>query len=195
MTNINQNTAPKLVTVKNVLTQLVKAEYLRRDVTIAALYHTMVHGNIAWAEQFTREHAALLDGALRQVFPIVWDKGNESKGMKAHYRLAKIEKRDQMRAEFGATREMSWEDFYELALAYWMKHEKEQKRKELSADDMKDAAIKGMARAITKWAEMGMAYDDILVMVERARKGLDIVPKVVTTGKDAAKALAEKEAA
>ncbi|UMW87783.1 hypothetical protein OY1_02 [Vibrio phage OY1] len=176
MSTVTTNKAPKLTSVKQIRTQLIKAETMRRNVTISALYHALVKSNVAWMDNWSRTDAAMLDATLRVLCPTKWVKPDASKGIKGHYKRD-TKKADEIMGKLGVNREMTYPEFYPILEQYWLENSEKKKSEELTLDQ-KQGKLKGqMARLLGQWAEAGLSYGEVETMLKRARDGKDILPK------------------
>lgn len=173
---------PVLHTVKNIKAQLIKAETLRRDVTISALFHSLCKSNIAWADGWTHLDTALLDGTLRTMVPARWMEGNEAQGTRSQYKFSK-DKAIKALETLGVARDVEFPEFYAAALAYWEANSGKRKEQELSLDQEQDKMRGQMARLLGKWLESGMSLGEVEIMLKRARAGQEILPKPVKAAK------------
>lgn len=175
-TSVTTKIPAKPVSVKSIKSQLMKAEHLRRDVTISALFHALCKANIAWTDGWTRLDSALLDGTIRGLCPTRFVEGNEAKGLRSQYQYNK-DKAIKVLAELGVERDCSFSVFYSVLLAYWEKNNGKRKEAELSLDDQQEQMRNQMARLLKKWLDAGISLGEVEVMVKRARAGQDILPK------------------
>lgn len=181
-TSVTTKAPAKPVSVKSIKSQLMKAEHLRRDVTISALFHALCKANIAWAEGWTRLDSALLDGTLRGLCPTRYVESNEAKGIRASYQYNK-DKAIKVLAELGVERDVEFSVFYSVLLAYWEKNNGKRKEQELSLDDQQEQMRNQMARLLKKWLDSGISLGEVEVMLKRARAGQEILPKAVKGAK------------
>ena len=73
------HTEVKLVKVGSLNTAFRKNANQKVALTISALYHAVVHGNVAFADDWQRADATMLDAVLRPLFPMAFS--NKDKGV------------------------------------------------------------------------------------------------------------------
>lgn len=64
-------TEVKLVKVGSLNAAFRKNANQKIALTISALYHAVVHGNVAFADDWQRSDATMLDAVLRPLFPMI----------------------------------------------------------------------------------------------------------------------------
>lgn len=159
------HTEVKLVKVGSLNTAFRKNMNQKLSLTISALYHAVVHGNVAFADDWQRTDAVMLDAVLRPLFPMTFsnkDKKYSFSGVKA----------EEVQAHLNV--EFQKEDFTSFAgkvLKFYSANEKQTKKKELSASDVAGDLEKAAKALVRKFLSNGVSLDALKTAIVLAEKG------------------------
>lgn len=159
------HTEVKLVKVGSLNTAFRKNMNQKLALTISALYHAVVHGNVAFADDWQRTDAVMLDAVLRPLFPMTFsnkDKKYSFSGVKAGEVQALLGVEFQ-KEEFSA--------FAEKVLGFYSSNEKQTKKKELSASDVAGDLEKAAKALVKKFLSNGVSLDALKTAIVLAEKG------------------------
>ena len=137
----------------------------RRDLTINALYHGIIHGNVSYLQGFTKADVASFDTTLRQFIPVVWQKEGEFYQFDAK-KLAKVVEALAVDKEAMKT----FEVFAEHILSYWNMNNQRNKQEELTAQEIHDSAAKAFSKALATAFSKGMTVREIETAVIMFKK-------------------------
>jgi len=150
----------KYYAVGKVASTIRSVETTRRDATISALYHSLIKGNVAFLDGFTRADTAMFDSTLRTLLPVQWrwadaakTRGtyeyNKTKGAKV---LAKFEL---------AFADTTFEAFADAMLDYWMTNNQATKQAEIDAQTLHDNAAKRFQKQLEQAFGAGLTVSEI----------------------------------
>ena len=158
------HTEVKLVKVGALNTAFRKNANQKVALTISALYHAVVHGNVAFADDWQRTDATMLDAVLRPLFPMSYSKykkytfnGVKAKEVQAHLDV-EFQKED-------------FPSFAEKVLKFYSANEKQTKKKELSASDVAGDLEKAAKALVKKFMANGVSLDALKTAIVLAEKG------------------------
>ena len=158
------HTEVKLVKVGALNTAFRKNANQKVALIISALYHAVVHGNVAFADDWQRTDATMLDAVLRPLFPMSYSKykkytfnGVKAKEVQAHLDV-EFQKED-------------FPSFAEKVLAFYSANEKQTKKKELSASDVAGDLEKAAKALVKKFMANGVSLDALKTAIVLAEKG------------------------
>lgn len=159
------HTEVKLVKVGSLNTAFRKNMNQKLSLTISALYHAVVHGNVAFSDEWQRTDAVMLDAVLRPLFPMRFnnkDKKYSFDGVKS----------EEVQAHLGVqfqTEEFS--TFVEKVLRFYNTNEKQAKKKELTAADVAGDLAKAAKALVKKFVNSGVSLDALKTIIVMAEKG------------------------
>lgn len=159
------HTEVKLVKVGALNAAFRKNMNQKLALTISALYHAVVHGNVAFADDWQRSDVTMLDAVLRPLFPMSYsnkDKKYSFSGVKAK------EVQEHLNAEF---QKEDFPAFAEKVLAFYSANEKQTKKKELSASDVAGDLEKAAKALVKKFLSNGVSLDALKTAIVLAEKG------------------------
>lgn len=159
------HTEVKLVKVGSLNTAFRKNANQKVALTISALYHAVVHGNVAFADDWQRTDATMLDAVLRPLFPMSYsnkDKKYSFNGVKAK------EVQEHLNVEF---QKEGFASFAEKVLAFYSANEKQTKKKELAAVDVAGDLEKAAKALVKKFMANGVSLDALKTAIVLAEKG------------------------
>lgn len=159
------HTEVKLVKVGSLNTAFRKNANQKVALTISALYHAVVHGNVAFADDWQRSDATMLDAVLRPLFPMSYsnkDKKYSFNGVKAQEVQAHLNVEFQ-KEDFSA--------FAEKVLAFYSANEKQTKKKELASVDVAGDLEKAAKALVKKFMANGVSLDALKTAIVLAEKG------------------------
>ena len=158
------HTEVKLVKVGSLNTAFRKNANQKVALTISALYHAVVHGNVAFADDWQRTDATMLDAVLRPLFPMTFSNKDKYSfnGVKA------TEVQAHLNVEF---QKEDFSSFAEKVLAFYSANEKQTKKKELSASDVAGDLEKAAKALVKKFMANGVSLDALKTAIVLAEKG------------------------
>lgn len=159
------HTEVKLVKVGSLNTAFRKNMNQKLALSISALYHAVVHGNVAFADDWQRTDAVMLDAVLRPLFPMTFsskDKKYSFSGVKAGEVQAHLNVMFQQE---------SFESFAEKVLKFYSANEKQTKKKELSASDVAGDLEKAARALVKKFLKEDVSLDALKTAIVLAEKG------------------------
>ena len=170
----------KLIAVKAIPAQLTKAVTLKRDVTISALFHSVLFSNVAFTTGMKKADAADFDTVLRQLLPIKFDKksdGYQFNGKKAFESATALSiDLEALRARFKDgdidARADVVQEFYDACMAYYSANSDAKKNADLTADDKRNNALTRIKAGVKAAKDNGATDRDIVDMLIAA--GVDV---------------------
>lgn len=180
---MSNTSIPKLAPVKSLLDSLRKADYVRRDLTISALYHAMINNNVAFLDNAEQHDLALLDGTVKKFFPVNMIKNDKKEFVGFKYsKELNIKFKTELNIPDYKDNKIEWEEFYIIMLAYWEKNHVKAKKNQLTAEELfanRTAKLEDMLKVfLTNGGNKNMVLDMILKL-ERVMPNL--VTEEVTT--------------
>lgn len=159
------HTEVKLVKVGSLNTAFRKNMNQKLALTISALYHAVVHGNVAFSDDWKRTDAVMLDAVLRPLFPMTFSNkdskysfsGVKAKEVQAHLNV-EFQKED-------------FASFAEKVLKFYSTNEKQTKKKELAAVDVAGDLEKAAKALVKKFMASGVSLDALKTAIVLAEKG------------------------
>lgn len=159
------HTEVKLVKIGSLNTAFRKNANQKVALTISALYHAVVHGNVAFADDWQRSDATMLDAVLRPLFPMSYS----SKAKKYAFNGVKAkEVQAHLNVEF---KKEDFPAFAEKVLAFYSANEKQTKKKELSVSDVAGDLEKAAKALVKKFMREGVSLDALKTAIVLAEKG------------------------
>lgn len=179
----------KLIAVKAIPAQLTKAVTLKRDVTISALFHSVLFSNVAFTTGMKKADAADFDTVLRQLLPIKYDKKSEGyqfNGKKAFESATALDiDLEALRARFkdgdSDDRAVVVQEFYDAVMVYYNANSDAKKSADLTADDKRMNALTRIKSGIKAAKDNGATDRDIVDMLIAA--GVDVSGALVVLPK------------
>lgn len=159
------HTEVKLIKVGSLNTAFRKNTNQKIALTISALYHAVVHGNVAFADDWQRTDATMLDAVLRPLFPMTYsnkDKKYSFNGVKAK------EVQEKLGVEF---QKEEFPAFVEKVLGFYSANEKQTKKQELAAVDVAGDLEKAAKALVKKFLSNGVSLDALKTAIVLAEKG------------------------
>ena len=161
----------KQVSAKTLSSAFKKNNNQRLVLSISALYHSVVNANIDFVAGWQRTDTTMLDTTLRQLMPVAWVKGDETKGTRAGYKFSKAkaaEVQKELNVEF---QNESFESFVVKVLDYWNLHSDKVKTKELTLEESQEAMRKRGKYLVKAWADSGIPLGELELLIKQAREG------------------------
>ena len=163
--------------IRKALGNIVEA---KRNVTISALFHSLISGDISWATGMQRSDAADFDMVLRTLLPIKFDKEAGKYKFQAKKCYASAEKLgielDTMRTDFKQADKQGREgivaSFYSACMALYNAEADKVKNDALDADAVRLQALGRVKNAIKKAKETGVSDADLVSML--ISQGVDV---------------------
>ena len=158
-----QGVEVRLTKVGSINTELRKVEHKKLAVTISALYHAVVFGNVSFMDSWKRTDATLLDATLRALFPVRFHKEK--------YTFS-ADKAKAVQEQLGVTFQIAtFEEFAAKVLAYHASNAKKAKNKELDAAAIGASLNKSAIALIKKFQAAGVSLDALKTAIILAEKG------------------------
>lgn len=142
----------------------------RRDLTISALYHAVIHGNVSFLKGFSRADAACFDSTLRALLPVTYRKDGEFYQFDAKKLVNVME-------TLGVNRDTHKEFpvFAETVLDYWNMYNQRTKEAELDAQAVHDKAAKAFPKMLDKMYSEGLTASEMETMFIMWKKAHTLV--------------------
>ena len=158
-----QGVEVRLTKVGSINAELRKVEHKKLAVTISALYHAVVFGNVSFMDSWKRTDATLLDATLRTLFPVRFHKDK--------YTFS-TDKAKVVQEQLGVTFKIAtFEEFTDKVMAYHASNAKKVKSKELDAAAIGASLNKSAIALIKKFQANGVSLDAIKTAIILAEKG------------------------
>lgn len=158
-----QGVEVRLTKVGSINAELRKVEHKKLAVTISALYHAVVFGNVSFMDSWKRTDATLLDATLRALFPVRFHKDRYT----FNADKAKVVQ-EQLGIAFQLT---SFDEFADKVMAYHASNSKKVKAKELDAAAIGASLNKSAIALIKKFQANGVSLDALKTAIVLAEKG------------------------
>lgn len=165
-------TTVKFYAVNKIANAVKGLDSTRRDLTISALYHSLVHGNVAFLNNFKRADTASFDTTLRQYLPVVWQVKGEFYQFNADKKARSLEK---LGIVLPTDTVMPFEVFAEHVLNFWNMNNQREKQAELDAQAIHDNAAKAFAKHLATAFSKGLTISEIETAVIMFKKEHAIV--------------------
>ena len=158
-----QGVEVRLTKVGSINAELRKVEHKKLAVTISALYHAVVFGNVSFMDSWKRTDATLLDATLRALFPVRFHKEK--------YTFS-ADKAKAVQEQLGVTFQIAtFEEFAGKVMAYHASNAKKVKAKELDAAAIGASLNKSAIALIKKFQAAGVSLDAIKTAIILAERG------------------------
>ena len=158
-----QGVEVRLTKVGSINAELRKVEHKKLAVTISALYHAVVFGNVSFMDSWTRTDATLLDATLRALFPVRFHKDK--------YTFS-ADKAKAVQEQLGIAFQLTnFEEFAAKVMAYRAKNSEKVKAQELDAAAIGASLNKSAIALIKKFQANGVSLDAIKTAIILAEKG------------------------
>ena len=158
-----QGVEVRLVKVGSINAELRKVEHKQLAVTISALYHAVVFGNVSFMDSWKRTDATLLDATLRALFPVRYHKDKYT---------FNADKAKAVQEQLGVTFQIAtFEEFTAKVLAYHATSSDKVKAKELDAAAIGASLNKSAIALIKKFQANGVSLDALKTAIVLAEKG------------------------
>lgn len=158
-----QGVEVRLVKVGSINAELRKVEHKKLAVTISALYHAVIFGNVSFMDSWKRTDATLLDATLRALFPVRYHKDKYT---------FNADKAKAVQEQLGVTFQIAtFEEFAAKVLAYHAASSNKVKAKELDAAAIGASLNKSAIALIKKFQANGVSLDALKTAIVLAEKG------------------------
>ena len=158
-----QGVEVRLTKVGSINAELRKVEHKKLSVTISALYHAVIFGNVSFMDSWKRTDATLLDATLRALFPVRYHKDK--------YAFS-ADKAKAVQEQLGVTFQIAtFEEFAAKVLAYHAASSGKVKAKELDAAAIGASLNKSAIALIKKFQANGVSLDALKTAIILAEKG------------------------
>ena len=158
-----QGVEVRLTKVGSINAELRKVEHKRLAVTISALYHAVVFGNVSFMDNWSRTDATLLDATLRALFPVRYHKDKYT---------FNADKAKAVQEQLGVTFQIAtFDEFAVKVLAYHAASSNKVKAKELDAAAIGASLNKSAIALIKKFQANGVSLDALKTAIILAEKG------------------------
>lgn len=154
----------KLVKVAQINAELRKVEHKKLAVTISALYHAIVFGNVAFMDGWRRTDATLLDATLRALMPVSYTR--DAKYVHNSARAQAVQEKLGIQFQL-----CSFEEFTVQVMAYYTTASTKVKKAELDAAAIGESLQKSAIALIKKFQANGVSLDAIKTAIILAEKG------------------------
>lgn len=134
---------------------------MRRDLTISALYHGLVHNNVSYMSGLQREDAASFDTCLRKFIPVQWKKEGSFYQFDAKKLAANL-----TALGLGAPSEYKddFDSFANIVLEYWNLNNAKAKGQELTDQQAHDKAAKQFPKMLESMYANGLTVTEMETM-------------------------------
>lgn len=158
-----QGVEVRLTKVGSINAELRKVEHKKLAVTISALYHAVIFGNVSFMDSWKRTDATLLDATLRALFPVRFHKD------KYTFNADKAKAvQEQLKVTFQIA---TFEEFAVKVMAFHATSSGKVKAKELDAAAMGDSLNKSAIALVKKFQAYGVSLDALKTVIILAEKG------------------------
>ena len=158
-----QGVEVRLTKVGSINAELRKVEHKKLAVTISALYHAVVFGNVSFMDSWKRTDATLLDATLRALFPVRYHKDKYT---------FNADKAKAVQEQLGVTFQIAtFDEFAAKVLAYHAMSSQKVKAKELDAAAIGASLNKSAIALIKKFLANGVSLDALKTAIVLAEKG------------------------
>lgn len=158
-----QGVEVRLTKVGSINAELRKVEHKKLAVTISALYHAVVFGNVSFMDSWKRTDATLLDATLRALFPVRFHKEKYT---------FNADKAKAVQEQLGVTFQIAtFTEFAAKVLAYHAASSDKVKAKELDAAAIGASLNKSAIALIKKFQANGVSLDALKTAIVLAEKG------------------------
>ena len=158
-----QGVEVRLTKVGSINAELRKVEHKKLAVSISALYHAVIFGNVSFMDSWKRTDATLLDATLRTLFPVRFHKDK--------YTFS-ADKAKAVQEQLGVTFKIAtFDEFAGKVMAYHASNAKKVKNKELDAAAIGASLNKSAIALIKKFQAAGVSLDAIKTAIILAEKG------------------------
>lgn len=172
------NNIPKLAPVKSLLDSLRKADYVRRDLTISALYHAMINNNVAFLDNAEQHDLALLDGTVKKFFPVNMIKNDKKEFLGFKYsKDLNVKFKTELNIPDDKDNKIEWEEFYLIMLSYWEKNHVKAKKNQLTAEQLFEKRQENLENLLKLFLTNGGNKNMVLDMLLKLEKSM---PNLVT---------------
>ena len=153
----------RLTKVGSINAELRKVEHKKLAVTISALYHAVIFGNVSFMDSWKRTDATLLDATLRALFPVRFHKDR--------YTFS-ADKAKAVQAQLGVTFQIAtFSEFAAKVMEYHANNTNKVKAKELDAAAIGASLNKSAIALIKKFQANGISLDALKTAIILAEKG------------------------
>lgn len=134
---------------------------MRRDLTISALYHGLIHCNISYMTGLQREDAASFDTCLRKFIPVQWKKEGgfyqfDAKKLATNLQALGLADAANYKEDFDA--------FANIVLEYWNLNNAKAKGQELTDQQAHDKAAKQFPKMLENMYANGLTVTEMETM-------------------------------
>lgn len=158
-----QGVEVRLTKVGSINAELRKVEHKKLAVTISALYHAVVFGNVSFMDNWKRTDATLLDATLRDLFPVRFHKDK--------YTFS-ADKAKAVQEQIGIAFQLTtFDEFAAKVLAYHAASSDKVKAKELDVAAIGASLNKSAIALIKKFQANGVSLDALKTAIVLAEKG------------------------
>lgn len=154
----------KLVRVTQINAELRRVEHRKLAVTISALYHAIVFGNVSFMDGWKRTDATLLDATLRALMPVSYTKDAKY----VHNSAKAKDVQEKLNIQFQLC---GFAEFTARVMAYYTTASTQVKRAELDAAAIGESLQKSAIALIKKFQANGVSLDAIKTAIILAEKG------------------------
>lgn len=158
-----QGVEVRLTKVGSINAELRKVEHKKLAVTISALYHAVIFGNVSFMDNWKRTDATLLDATLRALFPVRFHKDK--------YTFS-ADKAKAVQEQIGIAFQLTtFEEFAAKVMTYHAASSEKVKGKELDAAAIGVSLNKSAIALIKKFQANGVSLDALKTAIVLAEKG------------------------